>query len=136
MKTNTLRIGNIVLVNGKPIAVEAVHKRKVAYHGRPDTLSWARPDELQGVPLRFDVLVAMGFVLTNSLGDGLRDQIIVGHDLCFQYEERDGHVVLYATLGNREVTLTSVHEVQNIMTDFGLKERKFNLVELLNKIMK
>ena len=56
MKATELSVGDIVLIDGKPTRIDAVHLRKVGWHSRKDRLTWTRIDKVQPMPVTADLL--------------------------------------------------------------------------------
>ncbi len=47
LKPQDIRIGDLLLADGKMIRVAAIHLKKVGYHKRHDRLTWVRLDRLK-----------------------------------------------------------------------------------------
>ena len=56
MKATELSVGDIVLIDGKPTRIDAVHLRKVGWHSSKDRLTWTRIDKVQPMPVTADLL--------------------------------------------------------------------------------
>ena len=56
MKATELCVGDIVLIDGKPTRIDAVHQKKVGWHARQDKLTWTRIDRVEPMPVSADLL--------------------------------------------------------------------------------
>ena len=61
MRVNELSVGDIVLIDGKPTRIDAVHLRKVGWHSRKDKLAWTRIGLVRPIPLTSEILEQNGF---------------------------------------------------------------------------
>jgi hypothetical protein len=46
-----LMLGNFVLIEGKPKKIDAIHLKKVGWHGRSDRLNWTRISQIKPIPI-------------------------------------------------------------------------------------
>lgn len=61
MKATELCVGDIVLIDGKPTRIDAVHQRKVGWHSRKDCLTWAWADRVKPMPVTAELLRRYAF---------------------------------------------------------------------------
>lgn len=65
MKPTELRIGNLVLYEGKVVKVEQITKHKIGYHTKPNEtrMNYARLWEVEPIPITEEWLTKIGFIL-------------------------------------------------------------------------
>lgn len=65
MKPTELRIGNLVMYNGKVVKVEQITKHKIGYHTKPNEtrMNYARLCEIEPIPITEELLTKIGFML-------------------------------------------------------------------------
>lgn len=63
MKPTELRIGNLVMYNGKVVKVEQITKHKIGYHTKPNEtrMNYARLCEIEPIPITDELLLKNGF---------------------------------------------------------------------------
>lgn len=61
MKATELCVGDIVLIDGKPTRIAAVHLSKVGWHSRKDKLTWTRIGLVQPILLTREVFGRNGW---------------------------------------------------------------------------
>jgi hypothetical protein len=63
MKPTELRIGNLVMYNGKVVKVEQITKHKIGYHTKPNEtrMNYARLCEIEPIPITEELLLKIGF---------------------------------------------------------------------------
>lgn len=81
MKPTELRIGNLVMYNGKVVRVEQITKHKIGYHTKPYEMgmNYARLCEIEPIPITEELLKKNGFEI---------DQNITEYELLSCYERR------------------------------------------------
>lgn len=62
MNIQELSVGDLVLIDGKPTKIDAVHQKKVGWHSRPDRLKWTRVGQVYPVDITPELLVRYGFI--------------------------------------------------------------------------
>lgn len=64
MKPQELRIGNLVMYNGKVVKVEQITKHKIGYHTKPNEtrMNYVRLCEIEPIPITEELLTKSGFV--------------------------------------------------------------------------
>ena len=108
MKPEELQLGDIVTTtpSGMPIKVDAIHRKKVAYHACTDRFSWVRIGLLQPIPLTPEILEKNGWFPLDE----------------YRYE---GDIALakgrnYFRLKNTTICINSVHELQHALRLCGI----------------
>ena len=108
MKPTELRIGNLVLYEGKVVKVEQITKKKIGYHRyKGETrMNYARLQEVEPVPITGQLLLNNGFTYDEN-GCYYRDAFECSYDIYGNwYMSGNGNEYAIAPLDG-------VHDLQN-----------------------
>lgn len=128
-------LGNLVLLDGKVIRVDAIHHKKVGYHKTCDKLIWVNRSQIKPIKLSKDFLERNGFKEDEWIEGWYDDNHEWSEDRVLRMVGVDGRVVLsdsqnyinsrnefYVRVDNKDMDsiaraeLTYVHELQNLLT--------------------
>lgn len=121
---NELRIGNWVLDKGKPVQVDGLQfsGRIVVFDEEYDYQK--RGIEPDPIPLTPEILEKAGFSNKPNSSHQMFWHI---DDLTFRWREQTGLHFIYREDGARQVTITTLHHLQNIVFDLTGEELKIEL---------
>ena len=81
-------LGNLVLLDGKVIRVDAIHHKKVGYHKTCDKLIWVNQSQIKPIKLSKDFLERNGFKEDEWIEGWYDDNHRTGEDLRIEQANR------------------------------------------------
>ncbi len=126
MKITEMMYGDLAVYKDKVIVVDAVHKRKIGFHERPDIMKWVHYSELKSIPITENLLQRIGFVDVSSTMPGTQKVFVIQknkqHWFMLTPTQQEGiwHIRIQGPKANMDGVATFIHEVQNYMTVTGL----------------
>lgn len=112
MKPTELRIGNLVLYEGRVVKVEQITKKKIGYHRYEGEtrMNYARLQEVEPIPITEELLTKIGFVKRIysdkifAYGEGMLSTVYFIESTMIDIETEDNGAT---------IRCTHLHQLQN-----------------------
>lgn len=122
MKANELQVGSFVLLDGKPIKVSSVHKRKIGYHTSQTKMTFVFEGKIQPIQITPELLEKNGFereklITLYNHYTGIDNRVSLHDDFMSMNSKNMWSVHIdsedYCSIAHCE--LTYVHELQHLL---------------------